>query len=89
MGTAEPSMVDIHAFVYIERIFYMEGSAFGDVFEQLNFRETAPSLEPFINRIREHPLLRDEVMSIKGQHQLFDDVRNSGTRPVLQIKYLD
>lgn len=89
MGTEGPSIVDIHVFTTVERILYLENSSFNDVFEKLNFREIAPSIEPFVKNIREHPLLREEVMSIKAYNNIMDDIRNNPVKPVLQIKYLD
>ena len=59
MGKQRYSMVDLYAFPFVSRLFYLKDSALHVMYEQLNLEDRYPSLFKWFKAIRACPELND------------------------------
>ena len=52
-------MVDLYAFPFVSRLFYLKGSALNDVYEQFDFENRYMYLFRWFKAIRARPELND------------------------------
>jgi mevalonate kinase len=67
-GTNEPMMIDIHAFVYGERLLLTENSVWHDNWLKLDFKNLCPTVVAHTERFRNHPAFSKHVVITEAFH---------------------
>jgi len=68
IGGAEPMMVDIHCFVMVERLCYLENSVWHEGWSKLDVKTTCPTVCAFVERMSKHPALASHVVVPQAFH---------------------
>jgi len=58
LGTDEPTLLDIHCAPFWEIIYLWDHGVYADVDEVLKIRENAPNWCAYMERFRNHPLIK-------------------------------
>lgn len=66
MGTDEITQLDVHVAPFWEIIYLFDKGVYSDVGEKLKICETAPKWCAYMERIRNHPVLKDHCMLEKA-----------------------
>ena len=66
MGTDEITQLDIHVAPFWEIIYLMDKGVYADVGEKLKICESAPKWCAYMEKIRNHPVLKDHCFKVKA-----------------------
>ena len=67
-GTNEPMMIDIHAFVYGERLVLTENSVWHDNWATFDVKNVCPTVWAHVERFRNHPSFVKHVVIPEAFH---------------------
>lgn len=62
MGGDEPMYIDMHCYPVLERFALLDNSPWQHGWDQLDLKNSAPTVLDFVNRFREHPLMSKHVV---------------------------
>ena len=83
------SMVDLYAFPFVSRLFYLKGSALNELYEKLALENRYPNLYRWHNTIRARPELNDgkAIIPVQGFKYWLDELApmKLGTKPPLRL----
>ena len=82
-------MVDLYAFPFVSRLFYLKGSALNDVYEQFDFENRYMYLFRWFKAIRARPELNDgkAIIPVQGFKYWLEELAPMplGKKPPLRL----
>ena len=89
LGKQRYSMVDLYAFPFVSRLFYLKDSALHAMYEQLRLEDRFPCLFKWFKAIRARPELNDgrAIIPVSGFHHFLAELAPMplGKKPPLRL----